>query len=141
MLFVFWWDIAGLSNTQLIIPLIIHNVGNYSDKNKSIPTACSPFFLSLLSLLFLLFLTSWKHAFLLKRSCLHYLCYYRYYITCFVNYFVNNIETNLYIYVSRFRTSYDVIRHLASMPFCFGILLPEDFWCSWLFSRLAANLL
>lgn len=52
MLFVFWWDIAGLPNTQLIIPLIIHNVENYSDENKSIPTTCSRIFLSLLSLTF-----------------------------------------------------------------------------------------
>lgn len=50
MLFVFWWDIAGLPNTQLIIPLIIHNVEDYSDENKSIPTAYSHFFSFLLSL-------------------------------------------------------------------------------------------
>lgn len=49
-LFVFWWDIAGLPNTQLIIPLIIHNVGDYSDKNIQFPQCAhpsSPLFLSL----------------------------------------------------------------------------------------------
>lgn len=36
-LFVFWWDIAGLPNTQLIIPLIIHNVGDYFEENIRFP--------------------------------------------------------------------------------------------------------
>lgn len=40
--FVFWWDIAGLPNTQLIIPLIIHNVGDYSDKNIQFPQWTHP---------------------------------------------------------------------------------------------------
>lgn len=40
--FVFWWDIAGLPNTQLIIPLIIHNVGDYSDKNIQFPQCTHP---------------------------------------------------------------------------------------------------
>lgn len=34
MLFVFWWNITGLPNTQLIILLIIHNVEHYSAENK-----------------------------------------------------------------------------------------------------------
>lgn len=37
MFFVFWWDIADLPNTQLIISLIIHNVGDYSDENNQFP--------------------------------------------------------------------------------------------------------
>lgn len=44
--FVFWWDIAGLPNTQLIIPLIIHNVWYYSDESKQFPQ-CPHFFLCL----------------------------------------------------------------------------------------------